>query len=242
MGVFNRAFAIRIAATAAAAVMSAAFAQAQIPGEAPAAAHGDLQRTADLVNLMRTVFDPAPAPVLVSPADRAVSGKTSADPASPVVAATPVVILPAIAVPDAAKQEKAEARTEPPPRPDATADDTRKKDAPAAKPDTDQPPEFYYAFFFGDYVPYYNGWFYYSDAWLWGGHLPRPAEPPGWIPPPPPPRPLDPFLPVFPDGLIPFLPGLYPVPGRIETGIKPPGRNDSIPVSPEAHRIPRRNR
>ena len=78
-----------------------------------------LQRTADIVNLMRSVFDPNPAPVLVSPAERAVAGKTSAGSGAAVVKTVPVVIMPDIARPEeeSGKPDKAGARIEEPAQP-----------------------------------------------------------------------------------------------------------------------------
>ena len=157
----------------------------------------DLSGVADLVNLLRMVVDPSPSPVLSSPAERAVSGQAvpsaSVTTGPRVVTVRPTVILPDIVLPE----EETDA-------PDAVAVEPERKEAepPVAKslprassadavPDADPP--FYYVFFYGDYVPYFNGWFYYSDAWFWGRRGPRPLEPPGWIPPPPPPdRPVRP--------------------------------------------------
>ena len=63
MSSINKSFVISIAvATAACLVSAAAF--AQTAGPASTAARNDILRTADLVNLMRTVLDPNPAPVL----------------------------------------------------------------------------------------------------------------------------------------------------------------------------------
>jgi len=215
MSLINRSFAIPVAVTVAACLASAAFAQTS--GSVSATARGDIQRAADLVNLMRTVLDPNPAPVLASPAERAVSSRTTADPASPVATTVPVVIMPDIETPeeDPQEPEKAVTVTEKPAQP--AADASRKKDADDADPDTDPP--LYYVFFYGDYVPYYNGWYYYSDRWLWGRRWPAPLEPPGWIPPPPPSRPrlLNPVRPA-------------------ESG------SSTIPVAPSRHRIPRSNR
>ena len=247
MKMTGRTFAIRIAVTAAAAVMSAA--SAQTPDAE------SMQRTADLVNLMRTILDPAPAPVLVSPAERAVSGKTTADPASPVVAATPVVILPDIILPDseADAPEDIVKATEAPIQPAAKAAVTQKKDD--SNSDPDEYPPFSYVFFFGEYVPYYDGWFYYSDAWLWGRRLPRPAEPPGWIPPPPPPRPLDPLLPGIGPGPRPVIVDNRGVSSSGSSGrtvragssstntqriVRPKEPGSAIPVVPNLHRVPRK--
>lgn len=242
----GRTFAIRIAVTAAAAVMSAV--SAQTPDAV------SMQRTADLVNLMRTILDPAPAPVLVSPAERAVSGKTSADPASPVVAATPVVILPDIVLPDSETDAPKELVkvTEAPAQSAAKATAARKKDAADTDSDPDEYPPFSYVFFFGEYVPYYNGWFYYSDAWLWVRRMPRPAEPPHWIPPPPPPRPLDPLRPYIDPGPGPVIIGNHGVSssGRtVRAGssstntqriVRPKEPGSTIPVVPNLHRVPRK--
>lgn len=245
MKINGRTFAIRIAVTAAAAVMSAA--SAQTPDAE------SMQRTADLVNLMRTILDPAPAPVLVSPAERAVSGKTSADPASPVVAATPVVILPDIVLPDSETDapEELVKVTEAPAQSAAKATAARKKDAADTDSDPDEYPPFSYVFFFGEYVPYYNGWFYYSDAWLWGRRLPRPAEPPHWIPPPPPPRPLDPLRPYGPGPSTVIIgnrgvssSGRTVRAGSFSTNtqriVRPKEPGSTIPVVPNLHRVPRK--
>ncbi len=246
MSLFSRAFAIRIAVTAAAGLVPAAFAQTAGAGTTPA--HGDIQRAADLVNLMRTVLDPNPAPVLASPAERAVSGKTTVDPASSVATTIPVVIMPDIETPEeeSGELDKADAGTEKPAS--AAEDASRKKDA--DEDDSDEYPPFSYVFFFGEYVPYFEGWYYYSDRWLWGRRWPAPPEPPGWIPPPPPPRPRPPD-PVRPD----IGPGPAPRPGNGgsasgKTTARPsasaqkkspnePG--NTIPVVPGRHRIPRKN-
>ena len=56
MSLFSRIFAICIAVTAAASLVPAAF--AQTASEETRDVHGELQRTADFVNLMRSVFAP----------------------------------------------------------------------------------------------------------------------------------------------------------------------------------------
>ena len=216
MSLINRSFVIPVAVAAAACLVSAAF--AQTAGSASTPARDKIQRAADLVNLMRTVLDPNPTPLLASPAERAVSGRTSADPASPVVTTVPVVIMPDIEVPeeDAEKPDDAAAKTEKPAQP-SEADASREKNADEADSNTNPP--LYYMLFYGDYVPYYSGWYYYSDRWLWGRRWPAPPEPPGWIPPPPPPRPrlFDPVRPA-------------------ESG------SSTIPVVPSRHRVPRSSR
>lgn len=247
MGVFNRFFAIGIAVAAEVCLLPAAL--AQTADTAAADSHGEIQRTADLVNLLRTVLDPNPAPVLVSPEERTVSGKTTADPASPVATTLPVVTMPDIALPEeeSGKPDKTGPLTEEPAQLAAVVSSS-KKDADEA--DSEPYPPFSYVFFFGEYVPYFDGWYYYSDRWLWGRRWPAPPEPPGWIPPPPPPRPR-PFDPVRPD----IGPG--PRPGIAgNRGGSAPGKTGSpsasaqrsqnvsgntIPVAPDSHRIPRKN-
>jgi hypothetical protein len=239
MSLFNRFFVIRIAVTAAVSLASAAF--AQTADSASADKHDDIQRTADLVNLMRTILDPNPAPVLTSPAERAVSGKTSTDPASPVATTVPVVIMPNIEIPEeeSGQPDKSDTDTQEPAQ-SAAAVSSSKKDA--DETDSDDCPPFYYVFFYGDYVPYFEGWYYYSDRWLWSGRWPAPPEPPGWIPPPPRPRPLIPVRPKEPGNTIPVVPERHRIPRKNETGGEPLPKDSSIPVAPSQHRIPRKER
>lgn len=245
MSLFNRFFVIRIAVTAAVSLASAAF--AQTADSASADKHDDIQRTADLVNLMRTILDPNPAPVLTSPAERAVSGKTSTDPASPVATTVPVVIMPNIEIPEekSGQPDKSDTDTQEPAQ-SAAAVSSSKKDA--DETDSDDCPPFYYVFFYGDYVPYFEGWYYYSDRWLWSGRWPAPPEPPGWIPPPPRPRPLIPVRPDIGPGPHPGIAGNGGGSASGRTTARPsasarksqnePG--NTIPVVPERHRIPRK--
>ena len=246
MRFFNRAFAI---CTAAALLAPAMY--AQNPGGSAAEEENGLQRTADLVNLMRTVFDPNPSPVLVSPAERAVAGKTSAGSNAAVVKTVPVVIMPDIVIPESVADSgaNADANTDAddPPCPAVTA--ARKKNTDGDDSESDDYPPYSYAFFFGDYVPYYRGWFYYSDRWIWGRRGAILFDPPGWIPPPPPP--FDPF---FPD--IGPIPGPRPpiagnggsAPGKTtravstsaQKTVSPKEPDGTIPVVPNLHRIPRK--
>ena len=219
MSLFNRFFVIRIAVTAAVSLASAAFAQI---ADSTADKHDDIQRATDLMNLMRTVLDPNPAPLLASPAERAVSGKTSTDPASPVATTVPVVIMPNIEIPEeeSGQPDKSDTDTQEPAQ-SAAAVSSSKKDA--DETDSDDCPPFYYVFFYGDYVPYFEGWYYYSDRWLWGRRWPAPPEPPGWIPPPPPPRPRPPD----------------PVPGLLIPSVRT-SAPDRTPESPETAAVPPR--
>ena len=243
------------------------FAQEQ-PDDSPRKVDADaLLRTADLVNLLRTIMAPSPSPVLASPADRVVSVRTeqpvsAAKSAPRVVAVMPDVILPDIEVPE----EDADVAD------DGTVEPQQSEPAPvqviiAPGEDfySDKIPPFRYVFFFGDYVPYYRGWYYYSDVWYWGRRGPRPPEPPGWIPPPP--RPGDRPEPGPPphrgeivyDGetggtvsgarsgvsttrsrssTIPIVPGQHRVPREVETGTEPLSKDTRIPVAAGQHRIP----
>lgn len=208
----------------------------------------NLRRAADLVNLMRGVFNPEPDPVLPSPAERAVSGKPVRKATSVpqvVVKTVPVVTVPEITVPDEESEPdktKTVAKAEPDKSAQTAASASNKKTSGDDVDYSDEIPPFSYAFFFGEYVPYFEGWYYYYDRWIWGSRLPRPLHPPGWIPPPY--RPLGPFR---PDDR-PFRPddGPRPRPGgrtgaasRTQEPVRP---NNTIPVVPGAHRIPRSNR
>ena len=117
-------------------------------------------------------------------------------------------------------------------------------------------PKYSYGYYYGEYVPYYEGWFYYSNAWIWGGIGPRPPAPPRWAPPPrrhdPPPRTVI----VRPEA----RPGHVPAPVahrmeprrepartvvvRPEAKAKPAPakKGGGIPVAPSQHGIPRKGR
>ena len=253
MSSFIRIFVISIAVTAAASLVPAAF--AQTPGAAAAEKRSDIQRAADFVNLMRTVLDPNPDPVLVSPAERAVSGKTTADPASSLATTVPVVTMPDIEVPEEKSVEPDTHETAAQePSQFGAAVPSSKKDADEA--DSDDYPPFSYVFFFGEYVPYFEGWYYYSDRWLWGMRWPAPPEPPGWIPPlpppppPPRPRPPDPVRPDIGPGPRPGIAGngdgsasgrTTARPSASATQKNPNEPGSTIPVVPSRHRIPRKN-
>ena len=204
----------------------------------------DLRGVADLVNLLRTVVDPSPSPVLSSPVDRAVSGK--AVPPSPVTAGPrvvtvkPTVTLPDIEIPDedsdAPDTVVAETKQEAP-EPAAAVSTPRSS---AADDEPDVYPTFQYVFFFGEYVPYFDGWYYYADTWYWGRRGPHPP-PPRWDPPPPP-----------PDWPFRLLPGVrlgngHVTRGGTRTSVSGPGTRTIIgpqtPGSslPGARRIPRKN-
>ncbi len=233
------AFAMFVAALS---LSSAVFAQAS-----PEEEYVDLRGVADLVNLLRTVVDPSSSPVLSSPVERAISAQivpsTSVAAGPQVVTVKPTVILPDIEIPDedsdAPESTVAETKRE---EPDPAVAKTLPLVSSAA--DDDDPdvyPAFRYVFFFGEYVPYFDGWYYYSDAWLWGRRGPRPPEPPRWNPPPPP-----------PDWPFRLLPGLRLGNGRVtrgrtRTSVSGAGTRTIIGTQtsgsalPGAVRIPRKN-
>lgn len=156
----------------------------------PEAEDVDLRGVADIVNLLRTVVDPSASPVLSSPVERAVSAQAvqpAAEPAGPrVVTVRPTVILPDIEIPDedsgAPDTVVAETKRE---EPEPAASKPLPRGSAADEDEPDVYPTFRYVFFFGEYVPYFDGWYYYSDTWYWGRRGPHPP-PPRWIPPPPP--------------------------------------------------------
>ena len=107
-------------------------------------------------------------------------------------------------------------------------------------------PDFDYGYYYGEYVPYYDGWFFYADTWVWGGIGVRPPAPPRWTPPPrridPPPR----TVVVRPDARPPA-----PVAHRVETRREPARtivvrptekKSGGIPVAPGQHGVPRKGR
>lgn len=261
---FNGTFFFPAAVAAALLLVPVSYAQTASK-ETPSDQDGEgLRRAADLVNLLRGVFAPEPAPVLVSPVERAVSSRETSAPsgisarsgsAPRVVTTAPFVTMPNIEEPDEGNGT-----------PDAIADSGAEKndaagsDATAKQPqktvsadeDSDTNPPFYYVFFFGEYVPYYEGWYYYADRWFRGRRALRPLEPPGWIPPPPPPafRPGTPDRP-RPPGPRPETAGGDREPGSAHAGrggsstpaqgtVRPKEPGSGIPVVPERHRVPRK--
>ena len=227
MKTLNKTLAIGAAFTAAVILTPAAFAQG--PHHGPPPSNG-IQLAADIVNLVRAVFEPRPAPVIVTPRERVVETKVvtttpTVVTTTPVVTSTPVVVT-----------------TTP-----TTAVITET---------VTTIPEYSYGYYCGEYVPYYEGWFYYADAWIWGGIGPRPPAPPRWAPPPrrhdPPPRTVI----VRPEP----RPGHGPAPAahrveprrepartvvvRPEAKAKPAPekKGGGIPVAPSQHGVPRKGR
>ena len=196
MKTFNKTLAIGAAFTAAVILAPAAFAQGRHGPPPPPRPSNGIQLAADIVNLVRAVIEPRPAPVIVTPPrERVVE----------VVTTTPVVTTI---------------------------------------------PEYSYGYYCGEYVPYYEGWFYYSDAWIWGGIGPRPPAPPRWAPPPrprnnPPPPPRTVVVRPEPRGHAP-APVTHRAEPRREPArtvvVRPEKKGGTIPVAPSQHGVPRKGR
>ena len=88
MKTLNKTLAIGAAVTAAVILTPAAFAQG--PHHGPPRPSNGIQLAADIVNLVRAVFEPRPAPVIVAPRERVVETKVVTTP--PVVTTTPTVV------------------------------------------------------------------------------------------------------------------------------------------------------
>ena len=234
MKTLNKTLAIGAAVTAAVILTPAAFAQGPHHGPPPRPSNG-IQLAADIVNLVRAFFEPRPAPVIVAPPERVVETK--------VVTTTPVVTTPTVVTTTPAVTTTPVVVTTTPTTEIVTETVTTI-------------PEYSYGYYCGEYVPYYEGWFFYSNAWIWGGIGPRPPAPPRWAPPPrrhnPPPRTVI----VRPEP----RPGHGPAPAahRLEPRREPartvvvrpeakakPGpekRGSDIPVAPSRHGVPRKGR
>ena len=247
MSLFNRIFVICIAAMCTAGLVSAAFAQTS--DTASGNERGNMQRTADLVNLMRTILDPNPAPVLASPAERAVSGKTTADPASPVATTVPVVTMPDIEPPEeeSGEPDKVDTGTGKPAQ-SAVAASASKKDADETDP-APYPP-FYYVFFYGEYVPFFVGIeiptagflnsFYAELEYISNrDELQADADEIAWT--------VSLIKKIGKRSKIqlsaysekePVVPERHRIPRKNETGGEPLPKNSNIPVAPSQHRFP----
>ena len=249
MKTINKSIAIGAAFTAAVILVPAAAHAGPPPPPRPS---NGIQLAADIVNLVRAVIEPRPAPVVVAPpAERTVTTKVVTS--TPVVTTTPVVV-------ETVPAETAPVVVETVPVVTTTPATTIVTGATKVTEVTEvvTVPEFTYTYFYGQYVPYYDGWYFYANDWIWGGIGPRPARP-RWTPPPRPrtivvtPRPQ----PHGPEHG-------RPAPGRA-TVVRPEGRGGNpppkgggrqpaarpsgggktgggIPVAPSQHRIPRKGR
>ncbi len=241
MKTLNRTLAIGAAITAAAILVpAAAFAQGP-HGAPPPRPNNGVQLAADIVNLVRTVIEPRPAPVFVAPRERAVTTR--------VVTATPVVTTTSATVvttPATVVTTPATVVTTTPvvttPATVVTAPATVVTTTPGTVVVTGATtiPEYSYSFFYGEYVPYFEGWFFYANDWIWGGIGPRPPVPPRWIPPR-----REPHHIVIgrPERWI----GIDPAPLRRRTEsartvvVPPQEKKSEFPVIPSQHRVPRKS-
>ncbi len=243
MKTLNRTLAIG-AALAAAAILVPAAAFAQGPhGAPPPRPNNGVQLAADIVNLVRTVIEPRPAPVIVAPRERVVTTRVitttpvvttapvvTTTPAT-VITTTPVVTAPVVTTPVVTAPVV------------TTTPATVVTTTPATVVVTGATtiPEYSYSFFYGEYVPYFEGWFFYANDWIWGGIGPRPLVPPRWIPPR-----REPSRPVVIRPERP-IPGLDPAPvrRRAESArtsvVRPQEKKSDIPVIPSQHRVPRKS-
>ena len=156
----NKTLAIGAAFTAAVILAPAAFAQGPHGGPPPRPSNG-IRLAADIVNLVRAVIEPRPAPVIVKPAPTVVE-KTVVVEKPVVVETTPTVV--------------------------ATTQEVVTTTAPGTVIVTGAEeigiPEYSYILYGEEYIPYYDGWLFYHDEWHWGRTEPRPFAPPKWTPPP----------------------------------------------------------
>ena len=113
-----------------------------------------IRLAADIVNLVRAVIEPRPAPVIVEPTPTVVE-KT-------IVVEKPVVV---------ASTQKVVTTTPP-----GTIIVTGAEEVGI--------PEFSYVLYEDEYIPYYEDWLYVEDEWYWVGTGTPPITPPRWTPPP----------------------------------------------------------
>ena len=106
----------------------------------------------DIVNLVRAIVEPRPAPVIVETAPAVVEKTVIVETAPAVVATTQQVVT---AAPGTVIVTGTETATV---------------------------PEYSYILYEDEYIPYYEGWLYYHDVWHWIGAEARPAAPPRWKP------------------------------------------------------------
>ena len=142
--------------------IGAAFTAAVILAPATTFAHdhhepptNGIRLATDIVNLVRAIVEPRPAPVIVEAPPRVVE-KTVVVETKPVVVATTKKVV----------------TTTPPGTVIVTGAEAVGI------------PEFSYILYEEEYIPYYDGWIFYRDEWHWAKPEPRPAVRPRWTPPP----------------------------------------------------------
>ncbi len=145
----NKTFAIGAAFTAAVILAPATFARDH--HEPPA---NGIRLAADIVNLVRAVFEPRPAPVIVKAPPTVVEKTVVLETVPTVVAAAQEVVTAAPGTVIVTGAEEIDI------------------------------PEYNYVLYEEEFIPYYEGWLFYRDEWRWVGVDPRPIAPPRWTPPP----------------------------------------------------------
>ena len=145
----NKTIAIGAAFTAAVILAPATFARDH--HEPPT---NGIRLATDIVNLVRAIVEPRPAPVIVEAPPTVVKKTVVVETAPTVVAATPKVITTAPGTVIVTGAEEVDL------------------------------PEYSYVLYEDEYIPYYEGWLFYHDEWHWTRTEPRPIAPPRWTPPP----------------------------------------------------------
>ena len=140
----NKTLAIGVALTATAILAPATFARDY--HEPPT---NGIRLAADIVNLVRAIFEPLPAPVIVERPPAVLEKTVVVETVPPVVETTRNTII-------------------------------------VTGAEEIGIPEYRYVCYEDEYIPYYEGWLFYNDIWVWGGTGVRPAFRPNWTPPPKP--------------------------------------------------------
>ena len=121
------------------------------------------------MNLVRAIFEPLPAPVIVETPPQVVE-KTVVVERTPAVVTAPVVTQPVVTAPVVTTTQ--------------TVVTGVPKTVIVTGAEEFTIPEYSYVLYEDEYIPYYEGWLYLADEWRWADAGPRPARPPRWTPPP----------------------------------------------------------